>query len=135
MACNDSIPTLSLLNHWNHALNGLCPRCSCLDESFLHCISQRLYDLHESLVFYMYIYTKFFNNMDPRGWLKLGLASLGSNTFAAGVLRSWRNRNSTFFSNARILTYCLSMEARNLSTSLITCFHHATITILSDRWV
>jgi hypothetical protein len=128
------LPTSSLLNHQNLALNGLCPCCPSLYESFLHCI--RDCTISKNLWHFLgFIYVEFFNNMDPHDYLKLGLTSLRSNIFAFGIWWSWRNRNYDYFCNFSIPIYRLVMEARNLSTILISHFHNISTTNIHDGWI
>jgi len=134
LAHNNVVLTLSLLNHRNLAPNALCPRCSSSEETFLHCIrdcptSTRLW---HALGFTS---VEFFSNTDVSCWLKQGLTTQSSNIFVAGVWWSWRNWNSICFSNISILTYRLAMEARNLSTTLISCFSGSPTPTIVDKWV
>jgi hypothetical protein len=38
LACHNSVPTLSMLNHRNIAHYAMCSRCGLHDETFLHCV-------------------------------------------------------------------------------------------------
>nr|ABN08698.1 RNA-directed DNA polymerase; Ribonuclease H, putative [Medicago truncatula] len=44
LACHNSVPTISLLNHRNIAPTATCSRCNLHVETFLHCV----HDCHNS---------------------------------------------------------------------------------------
>jgi len=98
LAHSNYVPTLSILNHRNLAPNALCPCCSSSEEAFLYCIRDCITSTH---LWHALGSTsvEFFSNTDTLCWLKQGLTSQSSNIFASGVWWSWRNQNSTCFSN------------------------------------
>jgi len=96
---------------WKTYLLVVCPLMS------LPPLYYKIYGLQNLWHSLGYKSAEFFNNMDPCNW------------FNIGMWRFSRNRNSTFFSSVSILTYSFTMEARNLSFTLISCFRGTRPTI------
>jgi len=46
LACHNSVPTLSMLNHRNIAHSAMCSRYSLHDETFLHCVRDYTHSKH-----------------------------------------------------------------------------------------
>jgi hypothetical protein len=84
LACHNSVPTISLLNHRKMCPSATFTRCGIQDESFLHCI----WDCEFSRNLWNHIGFKdlvFFSNPDVYDWLKLGAPGSHALLFSAGV--------------------------------------------------
>jgi len=71
LACHNSLPTLSMLNHRNIAHFVMCRRCGLHDETFLHCVRDCTLSKHlwQHAGFNQ---ANFFSNEDATNWIKDG---------------------------------------------------------------
>lgn len=125
LACNNYVPTLSLMYHHNLAPNGVCPCRNTHEEPFIHCVRDCPLDFSS---------IKFLYKLDPISLLRKGLSWINANIFVAGVLWSWRKCNTSYFSNSPLHLYWLTMEARNMTSTFISYFPHSQLERHEDRW-
>jgi hypothetical protein len=134
LICHNSIPTLSLLHHWNMVVSSLCTRCSCKEETFLHCFRDCLYSKNIWLAL-GFSSQDLFTETNPISWIKHNLSNTRHNMFVAGLWWSWRNINSYCLSNTTLSIHHLNMEVQNLSTTFNICFPPPNSSTQVDRWV
>ena len=93
LACQNSIPTLSLLHHRNIAPSATCTRCSDFDETVFHCIRDCRFSKHiwQHLGFSD---SSFFSADSVRNWILDELNGSRAILFAAGLWWVWRYCNS-----------------------------------------
>ncbi|CAJ2646060.1 unnamed protein product [Trifolium pratense] len=121
LACHNSVPTLSLLNHRKMNPSASCVRCGLQDETFLHCI--RDCEFSRSLWHYIgFTNPDFFSNMDVYDWIKMGTVGTHSLIFSAGVWWSWRHRNLMNLNNETWSLSRLSFNIRSMVETFKNCF-------------
>jgi len=121
LACQDSVPTLFLLNHRNIAPLATCPRCGLDDETFLHCIR----DCNSSRIIWKHVDfhdAVFYFNLDVIDWLKGGSTGHHSLLFAATLWWAWHHRNLMCLNNENWPLSRISYNIHGMVDALISCF-------------
>ncbi|KAK2368688.1 hypothetical protein QL285_081866 [Trifolium repens] len=134
LACHNSVPTISLLNHRKMSHTATCTRCGTQDESFLHCI--RDCEFSHSLWNHIgFNNLEFFSNSDAYDWLKLGATGSQSLLFSAGVWWCWRHRNLVCLNNETWSLSRLSFNIRAMVETFRICFSPVSNDRLVDRHI
>jgi len=121
LACHNSVPTLSLLNHRNLAQSAICTRCGFQNETFLHCVRDR----NQSRILWQQVgFTRsnFFSNENTHDWLKNGSLGPLSRLFVATLWWVWRTMNMTCLGNENWSTTCLTLDIHDIVNTLNSCY-------------
>ncbi|GAU50504.1 hypothetical protein TSUD_409790 [Trifolium subterraneum] len=122
LACHNSVPTLSLLNHRKMNLSATCARCGLREETFLHCVR----DCDFSISIWHHIgfdNPYFFSSMDAHDWLKWGSTGSKAFIFSAGVWWSWRHCNLMCLNNGTWSLTRLSFNIHSMVDTFKNCFN------------
>lgn len=134
LACQDAVPTLSLLHHRNITPSPTCARCREEDETFLHCVR----DCHFSRIIWQrlgFTSNDFVTAALAYDWIKFGLSGTHSNTFIAGLWWVWRHRNSMCLSNENLSLIQLCSNIRSAASEITSAFSRDDSLTHSDRLV
>lgn len=137
LACHNSVPTLTLLNHRNISPSPLCSRCGLEDETFLHCVR----DCNFSNIIWHHVgfhNVNFFANLDVTDWLKEWSMGSHSFLFAATIWWAWHHRNLMCLSNENWPLCRLSDNIHIMVDSFMFCFATCPRTVSDDifiKWI
>jgi len=120
LACHNSVPTLSMLNHRNIVHSAVCSRCGLHDETFLHCVRDCIHSKH-SWQQAEFNQSDFFSNEDTINWIKNRVMAPYSFLFAATIWWAWRNRNMMCLCNENWLNAKLSFNIQGMVDTLKAC--------------
>jgi len=134
IACQNGVPTLSLLHHRNITHLPTCAPCSEEDETFLHCVR----DCHFSISIWQKIgFTNndFITSNSAYDWIKLGSFGPRSNTFLAGLWWVWRHRNLMCLNNEHLSLNQLCSNIISTATDISLAFESEANPDHSERFV
>ncbi|XP_024630845.2 uncharacterized protein [Medicago truncatula] len=133
LACNNVVPTLSMLNHRNIASSPTCSRCGLHDETFFHCMRDCNFsrDIWHNIGFND---SEFFAMEDATDWLREGTKGPHATTFAAGLWWTWMCQNSMCLSNEQMSVHKLTANIRNSAKDIELVFP-STSAIHMDRYI
>lgn len=112
LACNNVVPTLSLLNHRNISPSPTCSRCGLHNETFFHCMR----DCYFSRNIWHHIGfsdINFFEIQNVMEWLKKGTTGPQAAFFASGLWWVWRCRNAMSISNEQMTIHRVAVNIQN----------------------
>jgi len=134
LACHNSVPALSMLNHRNIAHFAVCSRCGLHDETFLHCVRDCTHSKHlwQHAEFNQ---SDFFFNEDAINWIKNGVMGPYSFLFAATIWWAWRNRNMTCLGNENWTKDKLSFNIQGMVDTLKACYSSISNTTDEDQFI
>jgi len=134
LACHNSAPTLSMLNHRNIAHSVLCSRCGFHDETFLHCVRDCT---HSKYLWRQagFNQSNFFFNDDAINWIKNGVMGPYSFLFAATIWWAWMNRNMMFLDNENWSNAKLSFNIQSMVDTVKTCYPSISNTTDEDQFI
>jgi len=121
LACQNSVPTILLLNNRNMASSVLCTHCGLEDETFLYCVC----DCNFSRIIWNHVGfngANFFADMEVSHWLKEGSSGPRAFLFTATIWWAWRHRNLMCLNNENLTLSRLSYNIHNMVDSFSHCF-------------
>ncbi|XP_024628936.1 uncharacterized protein [Medicago truncatula] len=134
LACQNVVPTLSLLHRRNIAPSPTCARCGEEDETFLHCVR----DCHFSRSIWQKIgFTgnDFFTATSAHDWFKIGMSSSLPDIFFGGLWWAWRHRNLMCLNNETMSLFRLCNNIVSAATYIKSAFDSEENVNHSDRFV
>jgi ribonuclease HI len=133
-ACQNSLPTRTLLNRRGMYHSPSCPRCPTEEETFFHCIRDCGYAsrLWISLGFDN---INFFMDQDISSWLRRGVDCDRSCTFLAACWWIWRARNSLCMEDENMSMLQVKREIYRLASLINRVFNSVQNAAEVQPWV
>lgn len=121
LACNNAVPTQSMLHHRNIIHSPTCSRCGLQEETFFHCMRDcRIStDIWQLIGFTDSGFFAFENIAD---WLKEGMKGPKATIFAAGLWWVWICRNAMCINNEQMPIQRVTANIRNATDSIMQAF-------------
>ena len=133
LACNNSVPTLAMLNYRNIAPSSTCSRCGLHDETFFHCMRDCSFSRN---IWHHIGFTEpdFYMTDSAVTWLQDGTKGPRAATFASGLWWVWRCRNALCINNEQMPIQEVAANIRNSTESIKHAFP-ATPHTQMDRFI
>jgi len=130
LACNNVVPTLTLLHHRNIAPSPICARCGLQDETFFHCMRDCRFskDIWQHIRFNN---SCFFAYEDIEVWIKDGMKGPNSTTFVVGLW--WVSMS---INNEQMSIHRVEANIKNSADNILQAFplHQAVQMERYIRW-
>jgi len=134
LACQNAVPTLSLLHHRSIAPSPICTRCGEEDETFLHCVRDCRFskDIWQKIGF---ISNDFVTAATTYDWIKFGISGSRSSIFLADLWWVWRHRNLMCLSNETLSLFRMCNNIISAADAANSAFDGEENPPHSDRMV
>lgn len=133
LACNNALPTLSVLNHRNISPSPTCSRCGLHDETFFHCM--RDCSISRNIWHHIGFNTSnFFEIETVMDWLKEGTKGPHAALFASGLWWVWRCRNALCINNDQMTLHRVAANIWNSSETIKLSFPSSSV-VQEDRHI